>query len=154
MRLFAQHYTFMLAFENALCDDYVTEKFFNALQHGLIPVVLGGANYSRLAPDGSFVDAQQFAGPAALAAHLLRLLRRPAELARLRDWRLHYRVFSGEREVSWWKCELCRRLHGRRARVRRRDLYRALADPAQCRGSWEEALTARHGTPTGRYGRD
>ena len=148
MRLFAQHYTFMLAFENALCDDYVTEKFFNALQHGLIPVVLGGANYSRMAPAGGFVDAQQFSGPAALAAHLLRLLRQPAELERLRDWRRHYRVYSGEREFNWWKCELCRRLHGQQARVRSRDLYRALADPEQCHGTWEEALAVRYGSRT------
>ena len=143
MRLFAQHYTFILAFENALCDDYVTEKFFVPLQHGLIPVVLGGANYTRLAPAGSFVDALQFSGPAALAARLLWLLQRPAELERLRAWRRHYRVYSGERELSWWSCELCRRLHGRRARVRRRDLYRRLADPQQCHGSWQQAIAAR-----------
>ena len=146
MQLFAQHYTFLLAFENALCDDYVTEKFFNALQHGLIPVVLGGANYSRIAPAGSFVDARQFASPKSLAAHLLRILQEPSELARLRSWRRYYRVYSGERQFTWWKCELCQRLHGRRARVRRRGLYRALADPRQCHGSWEEALAARYGT--------
>ncbi|XP_037071093.1 3-galactosyl-N-acetylglucosaminide 4-alpha-L-fucosyltransferase FUT3-like [Pollicipes pollicipes] len=145
MRLFQQHYTFMLAFENALCEDYVTEKFFNALQYGLVPVVLGGANYSRLAPPGSFVDAQQFASPRHLAEHLLHLSGAPAELARLHAWRNHHRVYSGERHFTWWKCELCRRLHERRAHVHHTDMYRFMLGEQQCQGSWQAALAARYG---------
>lgn len=41
-------YYFYLAFENSHCEDYVTEKLMTALEHYAIPVVLGGANYSRL----------------------------------------------------------------------------------------------------------
>lgn len=40
-------YYFYLAFENALCEDFVTERVVNALQHYAIPIVYGGANYSR-----------------------------------------------------------------------------------------------------------
>ena len=32
---------FYLAFENSVCKDYVTEKFFNALETGIVPVVMG-----------------------------------------------------------------------------------------------------------------
>lgn len=38
---------FYLAFENSFCEDYVTEKILNALEHFAVPVVYGGANYSR-----------------------------------------------------------------------------------------------------------
>lgn len=38
---------FYLAFENSFCEDYVTEKILNALEHFSIPIVYGGANYSR-----------------------------------------------------------------------------------------------------------
>lgn len=38
---------FYLAFENSFCEDYVTEKILNALEHFSVPVVYGGANYSR-----------------------------------------------------------------------------------------------------------
>ena len=34
-------YKFYFAFENSLCDDYITEKFFNMLKHNIVPVVLG-----------------------------------------------------------------------------------------------------------------
>lgn len=40
-------YYFYLAFENAYSEDYVTEKLLTALDHYAVPVVLGGANYTR-----------------------------------------------------------------------------------------------------------
>lgn len=40
-------YYFYLAFENSLCEDYVTEKILTALKHYTVPVVYGGADYSR-----------------------------------------------------------------------------------------------------------
>lgn len=40
-------YYFYLAFENSFCEDYVSEKLLHALKHYAVPVVLGGANYSR-----------------------------------------------------------------------------------------------------------
>lgn len=39
-RLIAK-YKFAIAIENALCDDYVTEKFWRPLHVGTIPIVLG-----------------------------------------------------------------------------------------------------------------
>ena len=31
-----QNYKFYLAFENSLCDEYITEKFWKALNEGLV----------------------------------------------------------------------------------------------------------------------
>jgi hypothetical protein len=36
---------FYLAFENSVCDEYITEKFFDTLKHNIVPVVLGGGDY-------------------------------------------------------------------------------------------------------------
>ena len=38
---------FYLAFENSLCDDYITEKFFSTLKLNIIPVVLGSGKYEE-----------------------------------------------------------------------------------------------------------
>lgn len=41
-------YRFYMAFENSLSEDYVTEKILHAYNNYAVPVVYGGANYSRL----------------------------------------------------------------------------------------------------------
>lgn len=40
-------YFFYLAFENSFCEDYVTERLLHALQNYAVPIVFGGANYTR-----------------------------------------------------------------------------------------------------------
>lgn len=47
--LVERDYYFYLAFENSYSEDYVTEKLITALDHYAVPIVLGGADYSRYA---------------------------------------------------------------------------------------------------------
>ncbi|KAA0190285.1 hypothetical protein HAZT_HAZT007439 [Hyalella azteca] len=64
-------YYFYLAFENALCADYVTEKLYLALTRDVVPVVFGGADYHFYAPPNSVINALDFATPKLLANFLL-----------------------------------------------------------------------------------
>ena len=41
----SEKYKFYLAFENAICKDYVTEKMFRYLEADLVLVVRGGSAY-------------------------------------------------------------------------------------------------------------
>jgi hypothetical protein len=36
--LIVKKYKFYLSFENSLCTEYITEKFFNAMEYGAIPI--------------------------------------------------------------------------------------------------------------------
>lgn len=47
LALIESDYFFYLSFENSFGDDYVTEKILHALEHFAVPVVFGGANYTR-----------------------------------------------------------------------------------------------------------
>lgn len=38
----AKNYLFYFSMENTLCNEYITEKLYNPLKHGLVPVVYGG----------------------------------------------------------------------------------------------------------------
>jgi alpha-1,3-fucosyltransferase len=54
-------YKFYLAFENAICPDYVTEKFYNTLLFSTVPIVYGGADYEAIgAPPNSYIDVRYF----------------------------------------------------------------------------------------------
>ncbi|XP_063609079.1 alpha-(1,3)-fucosyltransferase C-like [Penaeus indicus] len=103
-------YMFYLAFENSVCEDYVTEKFFKALAMDVVPVVLGGANYSSMAPPNSFVDAMDFASPVLLGAHLLSIARNRSLYNSFFAWKSEYQIDLG---FPFYPlvCDLCRKLH-------------------------------------------
>ncbi len=66
------HYQFNLAFENAVAPDYVTEKFFDPLIAGTVPVYLGAPNIDEFAPgENCFINAAEFDDPRCLAEYLL-----------------------------------------------------------------------------------
>eukprot|EP00744_Colponema_vietnamica_P013817 GILI01019368.1.p1 GENE.GILI01019368.1~~GILI01019368.1.p1 ORF type:complete len:354 (-),score=14.00 GILI01019368.1:66-1127(-) len=82
-----QRYPIVLAFENANCYDMITEKVFDALIAGAIPVYLGAPNIDDFVPQNSFIDARYFADPAELAQYLRLLLSDVQEFERYHAWR-------------------------------------------------------------------
>ena len=70
----ARSYQFYLSFENSLCKDYATEKLFRALASDLVPVVMGGANYSKIVPPKSIINVEDFPSPEVLGKELKRLV--------------------------------------------------------------------------------
>ena len=40
-----KRHKFYLSFENSVCLDYATEKFYETFKYGMIPIVYGGAQY-------------------------------------------------------------------------------------------------------------
>ncbi|XP_015514399.2 alpha-(1,3)-fucosyltransferase C-like isoform X1 [Neodiprion lecontei] len=101
-------YFFYLSFENSLCTDYVTEKFFNAFSYHIIPVVYGGANYSRFAPPRSYIDALDFESPKELAEFLTSLSKDREEYLSYFWWKKFYEVASPN---HWTLCNICRLLN-------------------------------------------
>ena len=47
----AESYWFYLAFENSNCNDYITEKLWRTFNLKTVPIVMGGGNHSRDAPE-------------------------------------------------------------------------------------------------------
>ncbi|XP_050413037.1 alpha-(1,3)-fucosyltransferase C [Patella vulgata] len=101
-------YKFYLSFENSMCKDYVTEKFWNALVRKQIPIVLGGANYTKIAPPKSFINVMDFPNIEKLAEHLHYLDKNHTAYNEYFKWRSHFTV-SGK--FTPWRCELCKVLH-------------------------------------------
>lgn len=56
-----RHYKFVIAFENAIANDYVTEKFYNPLYAGAIPIYLGAPNVCEFAPSiNCYIDVTDY----------------------------------------------------------------------------------------------
>lgn len=74
MSLINKDYKFFLSFENSLCKDYVTEKFFRYYNLDLILVVRGGADYDHALPNNTFINSAHFESPKTLATFLLKVI--------------------------------------------------------------------------------
>ena len=69
-------YKFVIAIENSNCEDYVTEKFIDALSSTAIPIVAGRLNkpdYARFAPRHSYINVYDYPSVKHLADHLIYL---------------------------------------------------------------------------------
>ena len=70
LALIDKSYKFYLSFENSLCKDYITEKFYKYYKLDVILIVRGGGNYSRLLPGNAYINTADFSSTAELAAYL------------------------------------------------------------------------------------
>ena len=103
-------YKFYLAFENNLCKDYVTEKFYvNSLLHGMVPVTINGADLSNpnVAPPGGYIDATKYSSAKRLADFLRTEGSDPEHYNKYFKWHSEYDVVS----YIDYRCRLCEAVH-------------------------------------------
>ncbi|GFG40480.1 hypothetical protein Cfor_06492 [Coptotermes formosanus] len=68
---FVARYKFTLSFENAVCDDYITEKLWRPLVVGSVPVYMGSPSVRDWLPNNnSAILAVDFSSPKELAQYL------------------------------------------------------------------------------------
>jgi hypothetical protein len=81
-------YKFTVAFENASDADYVTEKFYDPLIAGSVPLYLGAPNIEEFSPgENCFINVSDFEGPESLSRFLLDLSRDPVRYSEYLDWK-------------------------------------------------------------------
>lgn len=103
-----KRYKFQLSFENSNCVDYVTEKYWKAIDLGIVPVVLGGSGYGKdIAIPGSFIDVTKYKTVKDLADHLKYLDNNDGAYRMYFEWRKKYRAVNS----APWTCTLCAALN-------------------------------------------
>ena len=81
-------YKFALAIENAICTDYITEKFWRPLYAGTVPIVKGSPTVKEWAPSNrSIIEIDDYASPKDLAQYLLYLDQNDDEYAKYLDYK-------------------------------------------------------------------
>jgi len=76
-------YEFCLCFENMVMDGYITEKLFDCLYAGVVPLYWGASDVSDFIPHDCFIDVRTFSGWDEIAEYVRNL---PAiEIKSIRD---------------------------------------------------------------------
>ena len=108
MKMLETKYKFYLSFENSFCEDYVTEKFYKVLNYNMIPIVLGGGNYTKMAPKKSYIDAKDFKSIAHLAEYIKYLDKNDTAYAEYFEWKSYFQVLEENGQAF---CQLCAALN-------------------------------------------
>ena len=108
----SREYKFYLAFENSICTDYITEKFFNYLKHNIILVVLGGGKYDEYVPKSAYINALDYKSPKDLADYLIYLSNNKTAYNEYFKWKKYLSFYDTNKIVhSAFLCEMCIQLH-------------------------------------------
>ncbi|XP_053611794.1 alpha-(1,3)-fucosyltransferase C-like [Plodia interpunctella] len=106
--LIKRDYYFYLSFENSLAWDYVSEKLLTALLNYAVPVVYGGADYTRFLPPGSYLDAHKFS-PMELARTMKEIIENRTRYYDFFRWRNHFVYKYGDKTSEI--CNVCAALN-------------------------------------------
>ena len=136
---FLAKHKFSIAFENAICHDYITEKFWRPLVAGSVPIVLGSPTIRDWAPDvnHSIIVAKDYNSPRELADYLLYLDSHDEEYEkylgfkrsgvsnqhlldhmRHREWMLNPRTDHELGMIDGFECYVCQKVYERRDKER------------------------------------
>jgi hypothetical protein len=128
---FLSNYKFVFAMENAVCNDYVTEKLWRTLYIGSLPVVFGPENIDDILPTTkSIINIRNFPNAADLAKFLKRLNENDTEyesyldfkktngvknkvlvdLVTNREWGINNDEANGN-FIDRFECLVCERIH-------------------------------------------
>ena len=128
----AKKYMFYIAFENSDCDDYISEKFWNSLHIGIIPIVRGQrGKYKKFAPPNSYIHADAFVAPELLANHLKEISKNSTLFHKYHEWRRHYDAnYKFFTTNSRWMCDLCDKVHNSKPQTV--NIYNHFSEDSRC----------------------
>ncbi|XP_060093060.1 alpha-(1,3)-fucosyltransferase 10 [Heteronotia binoei] len=100
-------YKFVLAFENAVCEDYITEKLWRPLKLGVVPVYYGSPSVTDWLPNNkSAILVAGFPHPRELALKIKALDTDDKEYEAYLEWKLkghisNEQLLTAMRERTW-----------------------------------------------------
>ncbi|XP_066928924.1 alpha-(1,3)-fucosyltransferase 10-like [Clytia hemisphaerica] len=131
---FFEKYKFIISFENARCNDYMTEKIFRTIHMGSVPIYLGASNLREWLPDPkSVIMVEDFKSPKDLAEHIKYLDENSSEYEKLLEYKTkgndnkklekvleerQWGVDTGRKMnmVTGFECHVCDQIHRNRNR--------------------------------------
>jgi alpha-1,3-fucosyltransferase len=69
----SKNYKYYFSFENNVCDNYVTDQFFDILKYDLVPIIFKSFDHDNYVPNNAFINANQYSTAKSLADYILYL---------------------------------------------------------------------------------
>ena len=109
-------YKFYLAFENSLCREYYTEKFFENYNNDILLITRGGFKNDSLTrfPKSSHISTDQFKSAKALGEYMTKIANDPSLLARLLKDKSQYYGVGYTEAYPRAMCQLCKMMNNQR----------------------------------------
>uniref|UniRef100_A0A183BXF5 Fucosyltransferase n=1 Tax=Globodera pallida TaxID=36090 RepID=A0A183BXF5_GLOPA len=105
------NHLFYFAFENSVCHQYITEKFWNSLRKLTVPVVLNRTVLAGIeVPHNAFIAADDFGSVEELAQYLISAQNDTERHLKHFEWTKTYRKSPYSYTISPL-CSLCKMLH-------------------------------------------
>lgn len=119
---FMARYKFMIAYENAVCEDYITEKLWRPIRLGVVPIYFGATNIRDWLPNPkSAILIEDFESPQKLADYIKKVNKddklynqylehklspQPISNNALLD-KIYRGYFLSDRHQSDFECQIC-----------------------------------------------
>ncbi|KAK6183099.1 hypothetical protein SNE40_010644 [Patella caerulea] len=114
-------YKFYLSFENSLCKDYITEKFFGRQKLDVVLITRGGGDYTKFYPKESFINSKNFKNAHELGKFLLKLDKDNNAYVKYLKSKENYRSEDFSVSIRQGLCDMCKMLHDKKIH---RNVYR------------------------------
>lgn len=109
--ILAKDYKFYIAFENSICEHYITEKVYHWFGRDIVTIVRGARRYENFLPKGTFIDTDHFESPKDLALFLRKLGANEKEYTDILRRKDNYKVVSVGIRAQMAFCNLCYRIN-------------------------------------------
>ncbi len=106
----ANNYKFFLLFENTHCRDYITEKLFDTIKYNVLPIVLGGGDYTYYLPKAGYINALDFRSAQELTNYLIYLNNNHTAYNEYFKWK-KFISYNENHPRMGFLCEMCIQLH-------------------------------------------
>ncbi|VDM97398.1 unnamed protein product [Thelazia callipaeda] len=127
---------FYIAIENAVCKDYITEKYFSRYQLPSVPIVMRRKIYENLVPPHSYISMDDFESAKFMADYLLSLMSNKTAYLEYFKWRRDGWVLAYQNKgYRFHFCKLCEALLENRPPKSYVDIEKWFHETSQCEGS-------------------
>ncbi|KAF2883560.1 hypothetical protein ILUMI_22624 [Ignelater luminosus] len=135
-------YKFYLAFEDANCNEYITEEvWWHSLEKKAIPIIMGTTPeiLNQILPPHSYIHVNDYVNPKDLADYIIHLNNTPSKLEKYLEWRNHFKTIDEHgmfQSKSAHYCRICQALNYNNKKKKFLDYLYRYWSKNQCQRGW------------------